>query len=343
MADAYTLPSDLYVPEALQRYIGYEFYKSLGVFEKLTSQGPLGLNAPVKLVNFDVLRDGGHYVHQPVVSPVTSLVSRRDIANGGSAVDTLKFASRDDIGVACRARIGPVAVAPDVKIAGTSVEALAQEFARQGSRQTAEYIQNAVILAWKAAVDNMTATAHTLSVWAAASRTNLSTGLLMRGFQKMSDRMGDVSGVLMRSESAYDLFLEQDGKGVSFEPASTGSIKTLGRAYAIVDDATLTTTDAGFDKYHTLWAAASGIELEINGLTVFTEEQRLDTESVHNIMRADVDFTVRIPGMKWDTANGGANPTIDTSGIGLSTNWDVSYTDAREVKLGLITHNYSGN
>lgn len=343
MADAYTLPSDLYVPEALQSYIGYEFYKSLGPMENLTSQGKLGDRAPVKVVGFDVLRDGGHYVHQPVIKAVSSLVAKRDIASGGNAVDTLKFDSRDDIGVALRARIGPVAVTKDVKIAGTSVEALAQEFARQGARQFSEYVQSAVIMAWKAAVDNMTSTAHTLSVWASASRTNLSTGLLKRGFQKMSDRMDDITGLVMRSESAYDLFIEQDGKGVSLEPARDGSILTLGKAFAVVDDSTLTTADAGFDKYHTLWGGPGGIELEVLGFTVYAHEQRLDTESVHDIMRADVDFVLRVPGMTWDTATGGANPAVTTSGVGLSTNWDVTYTDAREVKLGLITHNYSQN
>ena len=343
MADAFTLYSDLYVPEALQRYIGYEFYKSLGALEVLTSGGPLGDRAPVKLVGFDALKNGGHYIHQPVIKPVSSLVTKRDIASGGSGVDTLKFESRDDVGVALRSRIGPIAISEDVKVAGAMPETLAQEFVRQGSRQLAEYIQGAVILAWKAAVDNMTSTAHTLSVWNASARTNLSTGLLMRGFQKMSDRFMDVSGLLMRSESFYDLFLEQDGKGVSLEPASTGSIKTLGRAFAVVDDATLTTADAGHDKYHTLWGGAGGLELEIQALKIYTQEQRLDTESVHNILRADADFVIRIPGMQWDVTNGGVNPAISTSGVGLSTNWDPTYSDAREVKLGLVTHNYSAN
>ena len=343
MADAFTLYSDLYVPEALRRYIGYEFYNSLGLIQKLTSAGPLGDRAPIRLVGFDELKTGGHYIHQPVIKEVSSLVTKRDIANGGSAVDTLKFESRDDIGVACRAKIGPVAVSEDVKIAGIMPDALAQEFARQGARQFAKHVQDAVILAWKAAVDNMTSTAHTLSVWSATARTQMSTGLLRRGFEKMTDRQDVITGILFRSEPEYDLFIEQDGKGVSLAPAGDGNVLTLNRAWAMVNDATLTTADAGFDKYHTLWGGEGGVELEVTGMKMYMKEERLDTESVHSILRADADFIVRIPGMKWDVTNGGVNPAITTSGIGLSTNWDVTYTDHREVKLGLITNNYSQN
>lgn len=343
MADAFTIYSDLYVPEALADYIGYEFYKSLDVLGNLTSAGPLGDRAPIRLVNFDKLKNGGHYIHQPKLSPVSSLVTKRDIANGGTAVDTLKFASVDETGVALRSRIGPVAVTEDVRIAGIMPDALAQEFVRQGSRQLAEYVQGAVILAWKAACDHFGSTVHTTSVWNASSRTNLSTGLLKRGINVMGDAASRVSAFLMRSESEYDLFIEQDGKGISFDPARTGSILTLNRAYAIVDDSTLTTADAGFDKYHTLFGGDGAIELEVTGLRMYMAEERLDTESVHSILRADADFVLRIKGFQWDTGNGGINPAISTSGVGLNTNWDTTYTDARECCLGIITHNYSQN
>ena len=344
MADAYTLPSDLFIPEAVREYLGYEFYSSLGVLDNLASTGPLGSEAPIQIRGLDILQNGGEYIDKPTFAEVASLATKRDYANGGNAVDTLKLTSRNDSGVAMRVKIGPLAITNDAGIVSRATgEQLAMEFARQAARRYREYIQTAVVLAAKAAITNMTTSLHTLDVWNATTRTNMSTGLIARGRQKMGDRVQSINGILVRSEAEYDLFIEQDGKGVSLQLAGTGTPLTLNLAPAVVDEAALTTTDAGFDKYHTLLMGAGFCEVSLGPIRFYPPEQRLDTESVHSIWRADGDFSICFPGIQYDEANGGANPANTAGGVGLSTNWDPVYTNAREVKGVLVTHNYTEN
>lgn len=342
MADAFTLPSDLFIPEAAQEYMGYEFYTSLGVLDGLTSLGPLGDRAPIRVRGFDVLRAGGQFVEQPVFKPISSLVTRRNYASGGSAVDTLKLESRNDRGVALRCKIGPVALTRDAGIISkANLGNLEQEIARQAARAIREYVQDAVILAWRTVVRDMTSTLHSLDVWNASTRTNLSTGLLARFNQKMADRSSAITGYLMRSDAHYDLFIEQDGKGVSLDPATDGDIRTLRRAYAVVDSSYLTTADAGFDKTHVLAGGEGAIELEFRELVMFQPEIRLDQESVNIIVRGDCDFVLRVPGFTF--SNSVVNPAVGTSSgeLGHADSWAPAYSDHREVKLAELTLNSS--
>lgn len=340
MADAFTLPSDLFIPEACQEYLGFEFYNSLGVLDSLTSLGPLGDRAPIRITNFDVLRAGGEFVQQPVFKPISGLVTRRNYASGGSAVDTLKLESRNDRGVALRCKIGPVALTRDAGIVSkANAGMLEQEIARQAARSIREYIQDAVILTWRTVVRDMTSTLHSVDVWAAASRTNLSTALLARLNQVMGDRQAALTGYLMRSDAHYDLFLEQDGKGVSLDPATTGDVRTLRRAWDMVDSSYLTTADAGYNKTHVLAGGEGGIELEFQSLMMFPPEIRLDQESVNIIVRGDCDFTLRVPGFAFSSSY--ANPAIGTSSgeLGHADSWAPTYSDHREVKLAELTCN----
>lgn len=342
MADAFTLPSDLFIPEACQEYMGYEFYSSLGVLDSLTSLGPLGDRAPIRVKGFDVLRAGGQFVDSPVFKPISGLVTRRNYASGGDAVDTLKLESRNDRGVALRCKIGPVALTRDAGIISKANQGmLEQEIARQAARAIREYVQDAVILAWRTVVRDMTSTLHSLDVWNASSRTNLSTALLQRLNQTMADRQDAITGYLMRSDAHYDLFAEQDGKGVSLDPATTGDIRTLKRAWAMVDNSYLTTADAGFNKTHILAGGEGGIELEFTNLIMFPPEIRLDQESVNIILRGDCDFNLRVPGFAF--SNSIANPVVGTSSsqLGHADSWAPTYSDHRECKLAELTCNSS--
>lgn len=342
MADAYTLPADLFIPEAAQEYIGFEFYSNLGVLDVLTSLGPLGDRAPIRITNFDVLSRGGQYVEQPVFKQISSLATRRNYASGGSAVDTLKLEGRNDIGVQLAVKLGPVALTGDAAIVSLAQEGgLEMEFARQAARSFREYVQTAVVLAAKAAITNMTSSAHTHDVWNATDRTNLSPLQIAKGKQKMGDRLAALSAMILRSESWYDLFSEQAGRGTPGADLASaeGNVSSVGLAWQVADEAALTTADAGFDKAHALLLGPGFIELDMRGFRFYAAEERLDTESVHQIVRGDAEFVLRVPGMQWDKTNGGANPTNDTSGVGLSTNWDPTYTDAREVNGVLVTAN----
>ncbi len=352
MSDAFTTPSDLFQPEVAKEYVGYQFPGSLGVLDRLSNFGPLGAEAPIQISGLGILQNGGRYIGQyeenPVSKPIANLGAKRDLANPGTAVDTLQLQGRNDIGVTLARRLGPISI-PIADLDKYTAAGLAwaeMEFARQCARQMKEEIQQAIIMVLKAVIDHMTSTLHTLDVWNAVARTNPSVALLVRLLAKLGDRSQAINSFLMRSEVAQDMGLEADSKGVSGVTdllQNTGKFGALGRLLAIVDDATLTTADAGFDKYHTLALGPRMINVEIKDFRFFQPQTVLDTEVANINARADYDFKIQVPGMQWDKTNGGANPALSTSGLGLSTNWDVTYSNHREILAALLTSNVSTN
>lgn len=334
-----TLYSDLYTPTLQKEFLGFEFFTSLGVLENLVGTDE---NAPVRLTNFHLIQNGGQYINAPVYKQVSNLITRTD-ETSFAAVDTKKLESRNDKGVRCAARIGPLSITQNAaQISGQTKEQLAFEFARQAARGVREHLQKAIVYTAKGAVAAMTTSAHTHSVWNAVTKTNLNTQLLGAGINKMGDRADAISAFLFRSESKYDLFTNQINAGVAGiadNAAGTGNVLTLGRKYQTVDEAALKVADAGHDKFYSLGFGAGAIEIEFTSLTFQEPFVNVTGETVQWIFRGDMEFIVRVPGMAYDVVAGGANPTVDASGLGAAANWDVTYTDAREVKMIEIEHN----
>jgi hypothetical protein len=340
-----TLPADLYDPVLALEYTAYKFYENLSVMGLARAGGPIRLNA-----NNALLRSGGTVLHAPVFKPISSLVTQRDLTSSSDATP-LKIDTRDDKGVRISAKIGPVSFTKSAQwLSGLRGGELESFFAVEALNKMNLYIRNYVLGAAVAAITNMTSSLHTKTVWDAASRTNLSTGLLAQIRALLADRADAVSAGsgaawVMRSESFYtDLTQFQLGQGVQgiADRASAGmNPHTLGMDYAIADDAALTTADAGYDKYRTLLMGPGCIELDIISLDFTPAWMNPKAENVEFVLRGDVDFELRIPGFQWDNTNGGTNPNLTAAS--LSTNWDVTYSDHREILLAMGVHNYSGN
>lgn len=343
MSAASTVPTDLFIPEACKEYFGYEFYTSLGVLNNLV--GTDG-NKPINVVNLGLLQNGGQFIQAPIFQPITNLVTRTD-ETSFAAVDTSKITGRNDRGVRLAFKMGPTAYSQNAEwVSKAKPGQLSMEFGRQAARMTKEYIQNAIVYATKAVIAGMTGSAHTLSVWNATSRTNLSTALLAQGRAKMGDRTGVINSWLMRSESEYDLLAFQLGSGVAGiadKATDTGSVATLGAVREVLDHPTLTVTDAGFDKYYTIGMGGGFCELEFIQGPVFQPVQWLNNaDMVQFILRGDMAFSLRFPGIQWDVTDGGANPDPATT-LATAGNWTPVYADAREVKAVMIEHNISSN
>jgi hypothetical protein len=342
MADAVTLPSDLVIPELAGAYLGAEFVKSLAAWQNL--MGP-GDDMPIKSVNFGFQQRGGEYIQQPVFSQISGLVSRRDVTSA-AAIDTLKIVAVNERGVILRGKIGPVSFTPDASgIAGIAPGSIEREIGNQGAAQLAEHVQSAILYALRSAIANMTTDAHTHSVWATGTRTNLSTALLAAGRAKMADRADKIKAWIMRSESHYDLFTNNLAYGVdniAGVVARGGPLATLGLPYHVVDHAGLTAADSGYDKYYTIGIGAGAVEVEVQAIRFYPAQLILDKETVEIQVRGDFDFALRVKGMQYDSTNGGANPAVATT-LATESNWDPVYGDHREVPAILIEHNYSGN
>jgi hypothetical protein len=135
--------------------------------------------------------------------------------------------------------------------------------------------------------------------------------------------------------------LTQGVQGIADNASRGDNPHTLGLDFAIADDAALTLADAGFDKYYTLLLGPNCMELDIIAMEFTPLWMNPKAENVEFVLRGDVDFEIRIPGFQWDVVSAGTNP--DLTAASLSTNWDPTYTDHREVLAAMGVHNYSDN
>lgn len=343
-----TNPSDLFIPEVCAEYASQRFVQSLDAWLKLMG----GAGSPVEIEEMDgrgAFRVEGQYVQRPVFKRIGStLVTRRDITSN-STVTPLNVTGANEKGVKIHRKVGPVDVSVDAAfLSRATPEQISAEIGVQAGQELALNLQNSMIASIVGALDGVASTGNTYNVWAAASRTNLSPAVINGGLNLMGDQrelFRSSASMLMRSEVYADLL--NDAVGRSYPNVGDRALKgdgttnTFNMNPILVDNANLTTADAGFDKYHTILMGAGACQVQIWGLRIYPMFQILDQEQVVNRWRADADFAIGFHGKTWDVTNGGANP--DDAALLLSTNWDDVFTNRKEVRMVKLTSNYSGN
>lgn len=341
---AVTTASDLFVPEVANRYMRQAFVQKLALFEKF--MGP-GAELPIQIVNDPVFAIEGEYLKTPAFKRISSLVTRRDLTSVAS-VTPLELTGTTEQGVKLSRKIGPVDISRDAALFSRATgDEIMAEIGRQAGEQLAVNLQTSTLATLRGITAGMTTTAHTLSVWDAAARTNMSASLLSRGKALLGDNRGDIKYGIMHSDVWHDLFLEAQGKGYDMVGgrALGGAEGTnhLGLDLGNVDDTYLTTADAGYDKYHTLLMGSGVIKVQfIRPLMVYPIFQTIDTEQVIDRWRADADYAINnAAGMTWDSGNIGANPT--DANLAAAGSWDAVYTSHKEVKLVELVSNSSLN
>lgn len=341
-----TKPADLFIRSAALPVFSYTFYKSL----KLV-QGFMGTdeNSPIVIDGLDFLQSG-YYADQPVLKPITSLIQVRDYANGGNALTAATLSTRNDDGVFVRFT-ALVNIGEDAgRIAwGTPMQRLIEHTVEQVALEWMALMQTYIIGIAKAAINSMSGTPHTKNVWAAAARTNLSNGLILAGINLLTDKQqayfsGGKGVMITQSGPSYDLGIAQLGQGVqgiADNMVRQATPQTNGLPFVIAQDASLTDADAGYDKYWTLVLGPKSMRVKLETPRFYAVDQRLDTNTVTNFLRCDMDAYFEIPGKQWDKTNGADNPSFAT--VSTGTNWDDTYSDDREIPMFILEHNYSQN
>lgn len=346
-----TTPANLFTKNATSGPWVYSFFQNMKAFEQAKFFGSGSEN----VFNLEVKLNEpwqGEYADAPTLA-FTDLASVRDYANGGSDATVLTGTARNDRGVWCRAKFGPFNLGEDVQnISVFKKEQMLSYFAEEVGKQSKAYIQKFVLAAAKAAIAGMTTAKHTYSVWNDSTPVTLSTGVMSQGRAKLgdtaSDKLGNGSGIwvyhsqaegdLASSQITANLFGIVEGVVRSASPATLG-------APAMSYDATATYvapvgTAATHGTAYTLGLGKGLGRVIVNEPKFYEVDQRLLSESVSNILRADLDFYVELPGFSYDATNGGANPSLTT--ISNSAYWVPTYADHREVPGIVIAHNVTG-
>ncbi len=344
---ATTLPSNLYDPVLALKYAQYQWYENNSVLDKLARPDA---TAPIRLnLNNMTLAGGGTVLHAPVFAPISSLDTARDLTTNTDATPS-GITIRDDKGVRVSRKLLASFTKSAKWLSGLRGNELQDFIVNEAMNNMRLTIRKYCIGSLLAAVQHMTSSLHTKAPWSATVRTNLSTSLLAQMTALMGDRTdvferGKGAAWIFRSEPFYeDLKIAQLGagvQGIADNMARGDNPHTLGLDFAIANDAALTLADAGFDHYYTLGLGAGAMELDIISMEFEPLWVNPKAENVEFVVRGDYDFELRIPGFQWDSSGGGTNPTLATAST--TTNWDVTYSDAREIPIICGDHNYSGN
>ena len=275
----------------------------------------------------------GDYAKTRFFDRLTGGVARRDTTSVSAATD-LALTQDEVISVKCSRGFGPYAQTLDAfEKAQISSEQMTSNLAIMFADEFLKDALNTGLMAGVAALSQTTGGQDLIYDYSATGDLNHTA--LLRGRAKMGDAYGRIKAWVMHSKSFHDLAEAQltvaSGNVADFA-IYEGNAGTLGLPVIVTDSASLFLSGTP-DNYYTLGLCENGI------VVTESENRRMVSDLVTGldnlVMRVQGEhaYNVEVKGFKWDTANGGANPTSAT--IGTTTNWDSVVADDKD-KAGVI-------
>ena len=318
-------------------FVIYEAQFNGGLVETLTQNTDAFNAASRGAISLRTRRSRGNYLQESFFSTISSLVSRRDTTSVSSATD-LALTQDEIISVKLNRTVGPVAQTLDAfrkiqRSLGGENGAMALSFLL--GTQVAKAMQ----VEWlnKGLLSGQTALVNTSDVFQDDRTTGgtLTTAGLVRGLAKFGDAADRIILWVMHSKAYYDLVQNQisaNVDGTSNFNIATGTPVTMNRPVLITDSSDLTDTTGsptGEPDYITLGLTANGIVLEDSEEETMHQELVTGLDNLVVRLQGEFAFNCGVKGYKWDTTNGGANPTDATLGTG--SNWDQAAADKKDL------------
>lgn len=281
-------------------------------------------------INLTPRQHRGNFLEESLWTATSSIVSRRNTESSSTATD-LQITQDEDVKVKLSRTAGPFKWTEDsfVKIMEDPSRG-GQIAGRQTAQADVEEKLDRAFAAFIAAIQNdgsndFDATAGTLS-----------TSDLVDGLNKMGDKRGRIVAWVMHSKVFNDLLKDQIGSGgpevdrVAGFGVATGTPVTLGRPVVLVDNDELVATDgvsSGITEYHTLGLVEDGIRIHPSEPMRELTERRGGEDNIYIRFQAEYAYSLGVKGFKWDTTNGGKNPT--NANVATGSNWDSWANDSK--------------
>lgn len=295
------------------------------------------------LAGLEGFAQGGRYIDQPILKNSLT-INRRDIESTAT-ITPEKLTGANNKGVVVHRRSGLVDFSDDTMWAGWSREELSGALGEMLADKMLDDLISTAIAASRGAIGAVGSSAHIHSVWVASGERILLSPSVIRGARlKMGDHGDQLTMMLARAESYDDL--RGDAEGRSYDAvggqalAGRDGTNQYGLAHAVRNDASLTTSDAGFDKYHTLLLGPGFMRIGMPQAVEIETVRELGQETKRTQWRADWSPSIHVPTMEYDSTDGGANPTV--AALRTTANWIDNTTDANEVPGVEIVHNAAG-
>lgn len=269
----------------------------------------------------------GDYSKEAFFKDVSSLVSRRDTTSVSAATD-LALTQDEVISVKLNRKIGPVAQTLDaIKKAGLTEAEASRVFGELAGTRKMKDMLNAALIAVEAAIQGNTAMNLTIT---GESTKTASTASLNRTLALFGDNAQEIVCWIMHSKPNFDVvgaLISANVTGLTDVASIQGGIPALlGRPALVTDGGALTDANgSATDTYNTLGLVQGAVTVEESEEETFATEIVTGLENLVRRWQAEFAFNVKVKGFKWDTANGGANPSDAT--LGTTTNWDQVATD----------------
>lgn len=313
-----------------------EFYA--GMFESVT-QNTNAFNAAsanaIRLVQRDLI---GNYNKESFFKTISSMITRRDLTSVSTVADTAM--TQDElIGVKVNRRIGPIAQAIGaLQKIGSSQSEMSFILGKMIGEEKVKDLLNTSVMAAQAALVGQSALVYDNTAQATTTLNHLA---LVKGLAKFGDAANRIGCWVMHSKPYFDLMgqsITDKITNVADVVIYNGTVATLGKPVVVTDAASLWDVQgsgsAGDDIYSVLGLTVDGV------VAAESEEEQIVSEVVTGLaqlvfrVQGEYCFNLNIKGFKWDTNNGGSNPT-DTA-LGTSTNWDKAVTSDKDLAGILI-------
>ncbi len=263
----------------------------------------------------------GHYEKESFFPRPNNLVTRRDITSTSTA-SAIKLTQDETIGVKINRKIGPVENDLDGwKKLGKDAREMSFVLGQMiGDEQLKDMINTALL-----AVEGWITSQSGLNYDATGQSTKTMTHAHLNSMlAKRGDKASEISLLVFHSKPWFDLLGQAITDNV-FEVAGAvinrAQAGTFNRPALIIDSPALTDANASLtDTYNTLGLVPGAVVVTQSEPETIITTVEGGYENLFIRVQGEYAYNVKCLGAKWDTGNGGINPT--DAAVGTTTNWD---------------------
>lgn len=275
----------------------------------------------------------GDYYQEAFFKEVSSLVTRRDTTSVSTVTD-LALTQDEITSVKLNRKVGPLAQTLDAfKKIQMSPQMFSFVLGEQFGKAAMVDMLDTSLKALVAAISGVTSDALTYDATGESSKT-LTHPYMIKGLAKMGDAANRVVCWVMHSKPYFDLVQQQITDKI-FETSGfaiyTGQPITFGKPVIVSDSTSLYTVSGSPEvtDYHVLGLVEDAAHIEESEERTIAMDQITGLENLVMRFQGEYAYNLSVKGFRWDTTNGGANPT--STAIGTSTNWDKSATSNKSL------------
>lgn len=280
----------------------------------------------------------GEYAKQAFFQDISDLITRRDVTST-SAAGAKKLEQDEIISVKLNRKIGPVETTLDSirKIAADQQE-ISFMLGEMVGQKKAQDMLNTGILGVEAALAGQSDVIFDATALGSGSTATLTTDHLVSGLSKMGDMAERVVAWVMHSKPYWNLTRSQITDkvvNVADRVIREANPATLNRPVILSDIPALHDANgSATDTYNVLGLVRGGVQITESEQSEIVSETVTGNENILFRMQGEYAVNLQCKGFKWDTVNGGANPT--DAAVATSSNWDKvasSYKDLAGVRI----------